>query len=218
MYEFHRGKPWTHEVLVAPFDVPIYKYESVLEAEKDSALKSFVPFYRLDTLVLEKKMELYDSFFEKEWGDYLNKISSETALYLFGKELDKIKDSFYEDIKYMVNKLYHQGIVSDAPQFESIKNIQEAVNIITGQVVEEKRKNSVFTQIIAYQFIRDQLSKISEQNQPGVPKERRFLEICRYYPHPRADFLGCYHRDRNALVPRGGAGPRAGFLRRAGQT
>ena len=176
MYEFHRGKPWTHEVLVAPFDVPIYKYESVLEAEKDSALKSFVPFYRLDTLVLEKKMELYDSFFEKEWGDYLNKISSETALYLFGKELDKIKDSFYEDIKYMVNKLYHQGIVSDAPQFESIKNIQEAVNIITGQVVEEKKKNSVFTQIIAYQFIRDQLSKISEQNQPGVPKERRFLE------------------------------------------
>ena len=176
MYEFHRGKPWTHEVLVAPFDVPIYKYESVLEMERDSALKSFVPFYRLDTLVVEKKMELYDLFFEREWGKYVKRISSEKSLYSSEKELNKIRNSYYDDIKALIVTLYIQGIVSDAPHFESIKNTQESVNIIIGQVGEEKNKNSVFTQITAYQFIREQLSIISEKTQPKVPNDKRFLE------------------------------------------
>lgn len=172
LYEFYKGKPWKHEVLVAPFDIPIYKKASVLEAERDSALKSFVPFYRLDTGVQENMMTAFSDFFEKEWNSYVdNKGSRNNPKYSL-----KIKKSYYDELSSLLNNLYSQGIVSDATQFESIKNSSSTINIISGQIVEEKSKSSVFTQISAYQFLNNRRLHIADSLQGKMPPEERFLE------------------------------------------
>ncbi len=172
IYEFYRGKPWKHEVLVAPFDIPIYKKDSMIEAERDSALKSFIPFYRLDTSVLEKIMEMFEDFIETEWASYTEKI---TLTNKPGYSI-QIKKKYYDELKTLLTGLYEQGIVSDAPQFESIKNSSASINIITGQVVEEKTKSSIYTQISAYQFLNNQRLIISDSLQSEIPVESRFLE------------------------------------------
>ena len=66
-YEFQKGKPWLHETLIAPFSFPIYKLEAELEAERDSVLKLFVPYFSADTTVLPKAQEDFLSRYESAW-------------------------------------------------------------------------------------------------------------------------------------------------------
>ncbi len=49
-YEYTKGKPWKHEMLIAPFDFPIYKSQSELRHERDSILANFRPYFKFDTL------------------------------------------------------------------------------------------------------------------------------------------------------------------------
>ena len=44
-YEFEQGRPWRYNSLIAPYDFPVYKTTAEVEAERDSALRSFQPFY-----------------------------------------------------------------------------------------------------------------------------------------------------------------------------
>ena len=47
MYHYDEGKPWLYEQLIAKFDFPIFKSEETLKSERDSLMKSFVPYFNL---------------------------------------------------------------------------------------------------------------------------------------------------------------------------
>ncbi|MDK2842496.1 MAG: cyclic-di-AMP phosphodiesterase PgpH [Anaerophaga sp.] len=49
-YEYSKGKPWKHEMLIAPFDFPVYKSQQELQKERDSILANFRPYFVFDTL------------------------------------------------------------------------------------------------------------------------------------------------------------------------
>ena len=53
-YKFNVGKPWSHELITAPFDYPIYKDKSVYEAEKMDLIRSLAPYYDIDYKVYSK--------------------------------------------------------------------------------------------------------------------------------------------------------------------
>jgi len=50
-YEYHKGRPWIYETLVAPMDFPILKTEAELFAEKDAAAAKVIPYYIYDPAV-----------------------------------------------------------------------------------------------------------------------------------------------------------------------
>lgn len=52
-YNFEVGKPWSYELITASFDFPIYKNELIVGKEKSELLKKYIPYYKLDTTVLE---------------------------------------------------------------------------------------------------------------------------------------------------------------------
>lgn len=52
-YHFEVGKPWSYELVTASFDFPIYKNEIIVEKEKSELLKKYIPYYKLDTSVVE---------------------------------------------------------------------------------------------------------------------------------------------------------------------
>ena len=56
-YQFYEGKPWRYGLLTAPSDFPIYKTDQEVEAEKDSVLRSFEPYFRLDPSIQKQKIE-----------------------------------------------------------------------------------------------------------------------------------------------------------------
>ena len=176
-YEFQRGRPWQHEVLIAPFDVPIYKYDLVIQNERDSALKSFIPYYRLDTLVVASVMEYFETYFSTEWNNYLAEVKTSNSLTIPLSGSDNIAEIYKKEIHQLINYIYSQGIVSDARQFENIVNKNESVNVIRGQLVNEKLKSTVFTQSTAYQFVNNKLDEVSVQVQANLSKGNRFSDF-----------------------------------------
>jgi hypothetical protein len=63
-YQFEEGKPWSYELLTAPFDFPIYKSDEQVEKEKKEILKNFTPYFILDTTVMPTQLKK----FEADWG------------------------------------------------------------------------------------------------------------------------------------------------------
>ena len=50
-YAFSEGKPWSYDLITAPYDFPIYKSDAELKAERDSLQARFRPYFRLDDRV-----------------------------------------------------------------------------------------------------------------------------------------------------------------------
>jgi hypothetical protein len=65
-YEFQKGRPWSHENLFAPFDFSIYKSDKQIQAEKDSALKYFSPYFRFDSTVFKIESEKFMNFYAEK--------------------------------------------------------------------------------------------------------------------------------------------------------
>ena len=50
-YEYHKGRPWMYETLIAPMDFPVLKSDAELLAEKEEAASKVVPYYIYDNAV-----------------------------------------------------------------------------------------------------------------------------------------------------------------------
>ena len=55
-YQFEVGKPWSYELLMAPFDFPIFKTDNQLQQDKNRLLEGFVPFFQLDTSIVNRQL------------------------------------------------------------------------------------------------------------------------------------------------------------------
>lgn len=55
-YYFENGKPWSYDLLTAPFDFPIYKSDSQIQTERKEILKGFVPYFQFDTTVVSTQL------------------------------------------------------------------------------------------------------------------------------------------------------------------
>lgn len=59
-YEFSLGNPWRYGLLTAEFDFPIYKGSKRLQAEQDSVMRAFCPYYVIDAGVGEEFARAFD--------------------------------------------------------------------------------------------------------------------------------------------------------------
>ena len=56
-YEFQKGRPWMHSTLIAPFDFAILKSEKGLKEERDSLLKTLIPYFILHDSIEKRRDE-----------------------------------------------------------------------------------------------------------------------------------------------------------------
>jgi hypothetical protein len=55
-YEFEVGKPWRYGLLTAPYDIPIYRSDSVIQAMQDSVGRNLVPKFNIDGEVATQQL------------------------------------------------------------------------------------------------------------------------------------------------------------------
>lgn len=132
---FEVGKPWGYDVLMAPFDFPIYKTEQRLAAERDSALCDLVPFYVLDTATAAQQTAAFDA------ADL--SVNSRTKLH----------------IASLISTVYSHGIMS-LEEMQQLKGWKtDEVKIVTGNNEAYTRSiDYLFTQKTAYDFIINDLN------------------------------------------------------------
>ncbi len=133
-YQFHEGKPWRYGLLTAPSDFPIYKTDAEVEAERDSVLGKFEPYFRLDMTVESTEVDNLRA--------------------AYGKTLSKkATPAYMQYVEHTLVSLYNKGIVAAADMELLKKNKRAKVNVVDGNVAQSRYTSEMFTVKTAYEFI-----------------------------------------------------------------
>jgi putative nucleotidyltransferase with HDIG domain len=144
-YEYQKGKPWMHEVLIAPYDFPIYKSETELNRERDSILQTFVPYFNFDTTVARQQIASFVSYYNEL---RLNRLG--TANDLSAPQYDRILINITE----ILNKVYSSGIYEVDDIAEQLRQGEKNIVLIKGNILEEVRFAGLFTHKNAYEYVK----------------------------------------------------------------
>ncbi|MDR0810824.1 MAG: HDIG domain-containing protein [Paludibacter sp.] len=132
-YTFEKNRPWTHGLITADFDFPVYKDKEQIEDEKKVLLKSFLPYFTFDTAVA--KAQTATLFAEHD---------TDSALITYYHKL--LNDKFLQ--------VYARGIIA-ADMYEDLqrRQVQLIRCIMPDRVVQTLSLSDVYTPKSAYRAI-----------------------------------------------------------------
>ena len=143
-YHFQEGKPWKYGLLTAPFDFPIYKSDNQVAQEKDSVLKSYQPYYKINNDMMTRNLAAFDDYYNK------NK-----------KGIDRKE---YNNIKEQITEIYVNGIISAKALNDLKKNDIKTIRVIDKNVSRLKHTTNLMTVRQAYEDIIQRASEGKRKN------------------------------------------------------
>lgn len=130
-FKAEQGKPWRHADFTAPFDFPIYKSDVAIQAERDSIMRQYEPYYGLDT--------------EKE-GKMISKFTTD-----FASGIPGLTPDYISIIANRLHNFYQQGIMSSAQYDDLIKDTTRMIRIVSGKEATSSHITSVYSPKSAYE-------------------------------------------------------------------
>ena len=135
-YQFYEGKPWRYGLLTAPSDFPIYKTDAQVQAEKDSILKQFEPYFQYNASVEKQQINKFDATYNSQLKNH-------------------VPASYRDYIEKSLHNLYTFGIISSEDMTMFQKNGFGRVNLVKNNIATAKFSSEFFTIKTAYEFIID---------------------------------------------------------------
>lgn len=152
-YEFQKGKPWLSSSLIAPWDFPVLKPADVIAAERDSILKYFTPYYKMDQET--EKREIVD------FDNYLNTLL--TRYEAENKSLDPMAYAAAKrELNSILSEIYQRGVLQSFENLSS-ERMPEDITIVRGKIAEKKPLRSVFIEKSAYQYAEEKKSELRKR-------------------------------------------------------
>jgi len=168
-YEFQKGRPWSHENLFAPFDFPIYKSDKQVQAERDSSLKYFSPYFKFDSTVLKIESAKFVNFYAEKQVEYIAQKEEENSGFNSYRKQNftKVSDDFKEYAFNVLVKIYSDGIREISEITETMKPEDEII-VLKGNLAVSGRLNENFTQKEAYEHVRNAISEYINDNEKKI--------------------------------------------------
>lgn len=133
-YVYELNKPWHYPQLIASYDFVIYKTDDEVKRERDSVVRQFVPYYRIDSLVAEKQIAALRKDF------YAGKFRGVPVYYL---------PRLVENLR----QIYARGIL-DVSDYEGfLKGDSHVLRLIRGQEATTGEVENFFTIRTAYDYL-----------------------------------------------------------------
>ena len=132
-YTFTVGKPWTYDVLIAPFNFSIQKSDDVWQAEADSVRASFAPYFSRNAGVADAALAQFDKFYK----DSLSKVVWEESYQTLRRRLEKVyRDGIIStsDEEVLAGKRLfrvYEGNTSSFVQTSSVRSVRDAYRLVT---------------------------------------------------------------------------------------
>ncbi len=134
-YDVEVGKPWTMAPVDASFDFGIQKPEELLQQEKDSVTRLFIPYYNYDDKVSQIQLK---RFIAKNKGKV------------------ELPSSFVNAVVYRMGEIYSIGIINQADFDRMREDTLASIKVINGKESESRRLNTMLTPMMAYEeFFKD---------------------------------------------------------------
>ena len=130
-FRYDVKKPWMYSSLIANFDFPIYKTDESIQAEKDSLLNNFEPYYNY-------KEEIEDEQTARLKNDFKTGIPGVPA-----DQMNVIFDRLH--------RLYQAGIIR-TPEYSNIaKDMMNTVRVVSGKTATSTQISCIYSTFAAYE-------------------------------------------------------------------
>ena len=126
-----KGKPWRHQDLVAPFDFPIYKSDAAIQAERDSIMREYEPYFGFDAEV---------------GGQMQSKFTQD-----FAEGIPGLTSDYISIIANRLHQIYEQGIMNTTQYNELAKDTMRTIRVVTGKQAVSERIVKIFSPKSAYE-------------------------------------------------------------------
>jgi len=136
-YQNLKGKPWSYDDLIAPFDFAIKKSATEIAKEKAEALKNSKPYFIVNDSLFKLKRNQFNNNFETTWNNKSNSNLKKQTLKIANLILDSIQA---------------KGIIENI-DFLSNKKGDYSIFVLKNNIAEEKELNKFYTVKTAFQFI-----------------------------------------------------------------
>ena len=133
-YEYEQGRPWRYSSLIATFDFPIYKSQEEVQAERDSALSKFQPFYE-ENQALGKKM-----------------VAAFRSDFLHG-EYKEVPTNYFQHVERLLNQVYASGIIDSDELANMVRQRTPGVRLIEGTEARSVALGELYSRRSAYEYI-----------------------------------------------------------------
>ncbi|MEE1270563.1 MAG: HDIG domain-containing protein [Prevotellamassilia sp.] len=133
-YEYEQGRPWRYNSLIATFDFPIYKSAEEVRAEKDSALKDFMPFYQKDENVGRNRLKQFRS-------DYVR------------NKLGNVNAACFHHVEQMLSRVYEAGILDSEELAAMAQQRTPGIKLLKGTEANGCELAELYSNRSAYEYI-----------------------------------------------------------------
>lgn len=133
-YEYEQGRPWRYNSLIATFDFPVYKTPDEVQAERDSALSQFQPFYTEDVQIAQRQITAFETAWRAgRFGD--------------------VPAHCLNHVDKMLRGVYEAGIVPSADLSQMAKERTPGVRVVEGTEAVTRPITELYSTRSAYEYI-----------------------------------------------------------------
>ena len=169
-YHFDENKPWPYGQFIAPFDIPIYKSEARLQAERDSLKGLFEPYFDwITTTEYEQRDAVRSQISKLDPSQLIGSVAKgKTANgrakaqsvkpHLSGATVRTVMD---EQLHY----IYQQGVVSSADYDRMLADSTQKIRIINGITVTDQSLTELYTPKSGYERLTHTLDSLGISRQ-----------------------------------------------------
>lgn len=135
-YDYEVGKPWNYAPLIADFEFPIYKSAEQLAAERDSALRTFYPYYNSHEAVAQQQVR--------------NFAADRAAGHFAG-----VPDTYITYAMRTLQGVYAAGVISSESMNRLTASGTCGVRVVNGTNAVTRDLGTIFSPRTAYEHIMD---------------------------------------------------------------
>ena len=135
-YDYEVGKPWNYAPLIAEFEFPIYKSAEQLAAERDSALRTFYPYYNSHEAVAQQQVR--------------NFAADRAAGHFAG-----VPDAYITYAMRTLQGVYAAGVISSESMSRLTASGTCGVRVVNGTNAVTRDLGTIFSPRTAYEHIMD---------------------------------------------------------------
>ena len=179
-YSYTENRPWQYGLLTAPFNFHIHKSDKQVQAEKDSIMRSYQPYYYTDLTISKKTVSQFSQdalakSIPSEYISYVNRklnevykagiISAEDydkVQQLNKKQLQLVNDNNVASTRHLASfytpKQAYEKIISDAPSSVDISHLRAInlndylnVNVLYDEKMSSNEKEELLKQVALYE-------------------------------------------------------------------
>lgn len=132
-YEIQLNHPWLYDQLIAKSETPLYKTEKVLQAERDSLMRTFEPYYNHTVTVREQSLRRFSV--------------------KYGNGIPGLPASLVNYISKRIRTAYDKGIIGGDIVQKAKNDSTLRIRVVSGNTATSVYVKEFLTPVSAYEWI-----------------------------------------------------------------